>query len=390
MRIFALLLTVLVLQACTPADPTTMEEPADTPPPTADHTLFVGTYTRTEGHVDGKATGVYVLTADSATGTLSGQDTLTDIINPSFVHPDPTGRNLYAVSEIAGPDVPTAFLYAYARTPSGELEFLNRQPTGGGAACYVTTDSQRRLAFAANYLGGIAVYSIQEDGALSEAFLTTKFPGQGANSARQEASHPHSVFLSPDERFAYVCDLGTDRVWIFAVDYATPALTPAEPAFAESAPGAGPRHLTMHPEQPWVYVINELNNTISWFDRDPDNGALIPRDVYPTLPADFTGESATADIHLSPDGRFLYGSNRGHDSLVAFTVQEDGSLQLVGHYPTRGNFPRNFTIDPDGRFLYVANQNSDNVVQYAIDPETGVLEFVAEFAVPTPVCLQFG
>jgi 6-phosphogluconolactonase len=392
MRLFALLVTALVLGACTPAEPTTGEEPTDPAIPSAatDRTLFVGTYTRTEGHVDGQAAGIYVLAADSTTGALTGRDTLTGIVNPSFVHPDPTGRNLYAVSEIAGPDEPTAYLYAYARTPGGELQFLTRQPTSGGAACHVTTDSQRRLAFAANYLGGIAVFPIQDDGALGEAILTTDFPGQGANPARQEASHPHAVFLSPDERFAYVCDLGTDRIWIFAIDYTTPAVTPAEPAFAELAPGAGPRHLAMHPSQPIVYVINELDNTITAFDRNPDTGALTLRRSYPTLPADFTGESATADIHLTPDGRFLYGSNRGHDSLVAFAVQEDGSLQLVGHYPTRGNFPRNFTIDPDGRFLYVANQNSDNVVQYAIDPETGALDFVAEFAVATPVCLRFG
>ena len=391
MKIFALLFAALVLGACTPSEPTAMSQPSDSQSATATGpTLFVGTYTRTEGHVDGQAEGIYLMDVDSATGALELRETEADIVNPSFVHPDPTGRNLYAASEIANPDEPTAYLYAYARTADGDLRFLNRRPTAGQAACHVTTDRRRRLAFAANYLGGIAAFPIQEDGALGEAFFTTDFSGKGPNIARQDASHPHAVFLSPDERFAYVCDLGADRVWIFAVDYDTPALTPAEPAFAELTPGAGPRHLTLHPDEPWVYVINELNNTITFFDRDPNTGALTPRDIYPTLPTDFTADSQTADIHLTPDGRYLYGSNRGHDSIVAFAVQEDGSLELVGHYPTRGNFPRNFTIDPTGRFLYVANQNSNNVVQFTIDTETGALDFVAEFAVATPVCLRFG
>ena len=365
-----------------------MSESSPTDSAQAAPTLFVGTYTRQEGHVDGRGAGIYLMDVDPETGALRQRATREDIINPSFVHP--TGDRLYAASE-TGPDVDSsAYLYAYARTEDGRLRFLNRQPTYGFASCHVTTDARARMAFTANYMGGVAAYPLLEDGSLGPAVFKADFPGQGPNSARQESSHPHAVFLSPDERFAYVCDLGTDKIWIFAVDYDQRDLRPADPAFAEVAPGAGPRHLAFHPDRPLVYVINELNNTISAFDRDPASGALTSRGDYPTLPAGFAGDAATADIHLTPDGRYLYGSNRGHDSLVAFAVQEDGSLQLVGHYPTRGRTPRNFTIDPAGRYLYVANQDSDNVVQYTIDSATGALEFVAEFAVPTPVCLKFG
>jgi len=367
------------------------EATADKAPPNAEsHYVLVGTYTKKEGHVDGKAKGISVLKMDAETGKLSPHTLKEGIINPSFVTFSPNGNFVYAVSE-TGDDVgPSGTVHAFSVNPkTQELTKLNEQISHGFAPCHINTDKQARYAFVANYVGGVAaVYPIQKDGSLAPASEVIKLEGKGAH-AEQEASHPHAVILSPDDRFAFIPDKGADKIWAFEIDYSSGKLTPAAQPFATVHAGAGPRHLTFHPNGQFAYVINELDATITGFRYDAAGGALSEIQNIGTLPADYQGFNACADIHLSPDGRFLFGSNRGHNSIVIYSVNETtGQLQLVAHEPTRGDFPRNFMIAPGGNWLYVANQNSGNIVHFKIDRSSGKLSHAGETLTPTPVCLK--
>lgn len=348
--------------------------------------LFVGAYTKKEGHVDGKAEGLYLLGLDYGQPAFERLFTATDIINPSFVALSPDGRYIYAVSE-TGPEVDTVgYVYSYARH-GDSLQFINRQPSWSFAPCHISLHPSGRFAFVANYVGGtIAMYPIQPDGGLGAASEVIRLEGSGPHP-RQESSHPHSAFLSPNGRFAYVPDLGTDKVMIYRVDTLAGKLLPE--GFAPVAPQAGPRHLAFAADGRFAYVINELNNTVTAFRADPESGRLDSLQTLSTLPDGFNGESYCADIHISPDGRFLYGSNRGHNSLAAFAIDtQSGRLALIGHEPTRGDFPRSFALTPDGAYAYVANQNSSNITIFKIKPD-GMPEYVGEMNAPTPVCLVF-
>lgn len=364
-----------------------------TPPPVSESKtayMLVGTYTKKEGHVDGKAKGISILKMDAATGALSPHTLRDGIINPSFAIFSPDGNFVYAVSE-TGEDVgPSGTVHAFSVNPeTQELTKLNEQISHGFAPCHVNIDRQARCVFVANYVGGVvAVYPVQKDGSLGPASDVKQLTGKGPH-AEQEASHPHSVMLSPDERFAFVPDKGADKVWVFEVDYANGKLAPAKTPFAAVHAGAGPRHLVFHPNGKFAWVINELDATVTGFRYDAAAGALSEMQTIGTLPADYKSRNACADIHLSPDGRFLYGSNRGHNSIVIYSVDAtSGQLQLVGHEPTRGDFPRNFMITSDGNWLYVANQNSGNIVHFKIDHTTGKLTHSGETQSPTPVCLK--
>ncbi|MCB0608358.1 MAG: lactonase family protein [Lewinellaceae bacterium] len=352
--------------------------------------MWIGTYTKKEGHVDGQAPGIFRSKVDAQSGDLKDQFAKSGIINPSFVAVSPDDQYLYAVSE-TGPDVDTTgYVYAYMITDDS-LKMINRQPSYAFAPCHVSVHPSGKWVFVANYVGGvIAMYPVQETGALAMATDIQRFSGSGPNTARQEASHPHSVFMDPKGNFLLTPDLGTDKIMIFRIDTEAGKLIPADPPFAEAEPGSGPRHLVFYPDGKSFYVIHELNNTIVHYRFDPATGAATREQTISTLPSDFTGTSYCADIHLTPDARFLYGSNRGHNSIAIFSVDPlNQSLKAVGHQYTKGDFPRNFTIDPEGKRLYVANQNSSNIVQFNIDPETGMLEETAQYRVPTPVCLVF-
>lgn len=349
---------------------------------------FIGTYTRKEGHVDGKAKGIYQINADTSSGELFRISTIPDITNPSFVVYSPDGRYLYAVSEIGGGDDPHGYVYAYALN-GDKAEPLNRQYSHGNAPCHLAVHPSGKFLFLANYMGGIAMYPIQQDGSLGEASHVQYLEGSGP-TARQKSSHPHSVTLDQDGHFAYVADLGTDKIMIFSVNLEKGSLEPASTPFAQVAPGAGPRHMTFHPNGQLVYAINELNSTITLFSYDRADGHLEALQTVSTLPMSFTGNNSCADIHLAPNGRFLYGSNRGHNSIAMFSVDAGtGFLEPIGHEPTGGDIPRNFAIEPGGKFLYAANQNSDNIVYFKIDPGNGRLHKVDELHIPTPVCIQF-
>lgn len=351
-------------------------------------TTFIGTYTRKEGHVDGKGAGIYVFNQDSTSGSLDQVYVEEGIVNPSFVLPSHDGKFLYAVEEI-GPDVDSVgHVVAYAWDGKA-LKKLNSQSSHSFAPCHLNTDSQGRYVFVANYVGGtIAMLPIDENGGLQPASAVIKLSGKGPH-ARQDSSHPHSMNLSPDEKYLYVPDLGTDYINIYQIDYQNGKLTPANPAFIQMESGAGPRHFTFHPTLPFAYVINELNGTITAMRWQAESGALDIIQSTPTLPADFQGENTTSDIHITPNGQFLYGANRGHNSIAGYKIDvNNGQLTPIGYSSTQGEIPRNFAISPDGNYLYAANQNSDNIILFSIDND-GKLKYRNEIKVPTPVCVQF-
>lgn len=350
--------------------------------------VYVGTYT------SGKSEGIYLYRLDLTSGKLRHAATTKGVKDPSFIALAPGRRNLYAVNEVEdfGGKKSGALSSFAVDQPTGNLRLLNQQPSLGGAPCYVDVDRSARFVLVANYSGGnIAVLPIRSDGSLGEATDVKQYVGSSINVERQEGPHAHCIVLDPANRFAYGCDLGTDKVMIYRFDARKGKLIPGRTPWVQLKPGAGPRHITFHPDGKYAYVINELHATVTAFAHDHDRGNLKELQTIPTLPADFTGENTSADIHVSPDGHFLYCSNRGHDSIAAFQIApRSGKLTFVAHQSSGGKAPRNFAIDPTGRFLLVANQKSDNIVTYRRDLKTGQLTATGHVAeVPSPVCLKF-
>ena len=350
--------------------------------------VYVGTYT------SGKSEGIYLYRLDLTSGKLRHAATTKGVKDPSFIALSPGRRNLYAVNEVEdfGGKKSGALSSFAVDQSTGNLRLLNQQPSLGGAPCYVDVDRSGRFVLVANYSGGnIAVLPILSDGSLGEATDVKQYIGSSINVERQEGPHAHCIVLDPANRFAYGCDLGTDKVMIYRFDARRGKLIPGRTPWVQLKPGAGPRHITFHPGGKYAYVINELHATVTAFAHDRDRGNLKEVQTIPTLPADFTGENTSADIHVSPDGRFLYCSNRGHDSIAAFEIApRSGKLTFVAHQSSGGKAPRNFAIDPTGRFLLVANQKSDNIVTYRRDLTTGQLTATRHVAeVPSPVCLKF-
>jgi 6-phosphogluconolactonase len=349
--------------------------------------VYIGTYT------SGKSKGIYLYSLNLSSGALKHVATTSGVVNPSFLTLAPSRRYLYAVNEVeefAGKKSGAVSSFVVDQR-TGALKFLNQQPSLGGAPCYVDVDRAGRFVLVANYLGGNdAVFPVRGDGSLGEATDVKQYQGSSVNAERQEAPHAHCIVLDPAARFAYGCDLGTDRIMIFRFDSRRGKLIPAARPWVQVKPGAGPRHLTFHPGGKYVYVMNELQATVTAFAFDPLRGDLKEVQTVPTLPKDFTGADTSADIHVSPDGRFLYCSNRGHDSIAAFMINpRNGQLTFVAHESTRGKAPRNFAIDPTGTFLLAANQNSDNIVTFRRDPQTGRLSATGQVVeVPSPVCLK--
>jgi 6-phosphogluconolactonase len=345
--------------------------------------LFVGTYTG-RGSV-----GVYAYHFDPDTAALTLGAVAEGIENPSFLAVDSARGRLFAVEETG----PEGAVSAYSYNPeSGALTFVNRRPSQGAHPCHLCVDRSGRWVLAANYSSGTAcVLPVDQTGRLLDASAVVRHTGSGPHPDRQEGPHAHSITLDPTERFALVADLGLDRVMVYRFDAGAGTLTPAEPPWAQLHPAAGPRHLAFHPTGPFVYVINELDSTLTACAWEAGEGALRPVQTVPTLPPDFAGISHCADVHVSPSGRFVYGSNRGHDSLVIYAVDAStGLLGYVGHEPTQGRNPRNFALDPSGRFLLAANQDTDAIVAFRLDHDTGRLSPTGQVThTPTPVCLCF-
>jgi 6-phosphogluconolactonase len=362
--------------------------PAGEQPKTPKVWVFVGTYTN-----GGQSKGIYRLEFDLSTGKLGAPVVAGTSVNPSFLAIHPNRRFLYAVNEIGDfQKKQSGAVSAFSIDPkSGDLTLINQQPSGGAAPCHLVVDRLGRHVLAANYGGGsVCVLPFGENGRLGEATAFIQHRGASVNKQRQEAPHAHSVNLDPANRFAFVADLGLDKVLIYRFDAGKGTLTANQPPSASVKPGAGPRHFTFHPNGRVAYVINELDSTVTVFDYDAEKGALKEKQSVSTLPPGYAGRNGTAEVVVHPSGKFLYGSNRGHDSIAVFTVdQQTGKLTPAGFQNANIKTPRNFAIDPSGALLLVANQDADSIIVFRINQKTGQLLPTGNSAqVPRPVCLR--
>lgn len=349
--------------------------------------LYVGNYT-------GPASkGIQAFRYDAATLAFDSLGMVGEMPRPSFLALHPNGRFLYAVSEMGNDGRSQGALYAFAiDRATGRLTFLNRQPSGGGGACHLVVDKTGKFLLVANYgTGSAAAYSLKADGRIGGSSGRIQFEGSGPDSKRQTGPHAHAVVLSPDNRFLFVPDLGTDRIHILRFDANTGSLTPNTPGDTAVKPGAGPRHFTFSPDGRFGYAIDEMGSSVTAFSYQASSGALTEVQAISTLPEGFKGENNSAEIQIDSTGRFLYASNRGHDSIAVFSRDSrSGRLALLQIESSQGRTPRNFTIDPTGRYLLAANQDSNNIVVFTRDPETGRLAPTGKTtAAPSPVCLLF-
>jgi 6-phosphogluconolactonase len=348
--------------------------------------FYVGTYT------DGASKGIYRLELNPESGRLSDPALVAEAVNPSFLAWHPSRDVIYAVSETNtnGPRKAGAVM-AFRVTAGGKLEKINEQTSGGAHPCYVSVNAEATHVFVANYSGGsVAAFPLQADGGIGEASALVKHKGSSVHAARQRQPHAHAILPVRGSPFVLAADLGIDRVLVYRFDRSRGSLTPHEPAGVGTTPGAGPRHLALSPSGDTLFVINELQSTVASYAWDVNAGTLRPSVAVSTLPDGFTGSNTTAEVTVHPNGRFVYGSNRGHDSIAVFRVNGDRTLTRVGTYPTDGRQPRHFAIDPTGTFLLAANQKSDSIVVFRVDQETGALTNTGVSArVPTPVCVRF-
>jgi len=352
--------------------------------------LYVGTYTQ-----DGsKSKGIYAFRYDAATQEVTSLGLAAETTNPSWVALHPNGRFLYAVNEVQnynGPNSGGVSAFAVDRA-TGKLTFLNEVASRGADPCYITVDQSGKYVLVANYTGGsIAAFPISADGKLGTASAFVQHTGHGLNPKRQEAPHAHSIDLSPDERFAFVDDLGLDELLVYKFDKSKGSLKPNNPPFAKLDVGAGPRHFALHPSGKFAYVVSEMASTVTAFSVDLKAGVLHHSQSISTLPDDFKGENDDAEVEVHPSGKFLYASNRGHDSIAVFAIDPaKGTLTVVEHASTQGKTPRNFAIDPTGTLLFAENQQSDNIVIFRIDEKTGKLTPTGKvLEVGQPVCIKF-
>lgn len=351
---------------------------------------YIGTYTRGTG-----SQGIYLADLNVNTGALTNLRLAAEAANPSFLAIHPNGKWLYAVSEVESfRENKGGAVLAFDINADGTLTAKNAQPSGGASPCHLIVDKAGKNVLVANYSSGTAaVLPLEADGRLKAASQVVQHEGKSVDPRRQEGPHAHSINLDPSGRFALVADLGLDRVFVYRFDADAGTMSPADPPFASVKPGSGPRHLVFHPNGRRVFVINEMASTITTFAYNPDTGALTPaktEDVS-TLPAVSAADNTTAEIRVHPSGRFVYGSNRGHDTLAQFAVDANsGALAPLGHTAIRGRTPRNFEIEPSGRVLVVANQGTDRVLSFRIAPETGMLTPIGNgIPVSAPVCIRF-
>ncbi|HVU07986.1 MAG TPA: lactonase family protein [Verrucomicrobiae bacterium] len=348
--------------------------------------VYFGTYT------GAKSKGIYVSSFDSASGKLSAPELAVETVNPSFLAISPDRRFLFAVNETehfnGQPGGGVAAFQLDAQT--GKLKFLNQQLSGGANPCHIVTDATGKFVFVANYnSGNIEVLPAQTDGLLGVPTALIQHHGSSVNKSRQEGPHAHCVALDADNR-VYVCDLGLDKVMIYHLETGGQLATNEIP-FAGLKPGSGPRHIVFSPDEKWAYVVSEMGSTVTALAHDAKTGALKEIQTVSTLPADFHGYNSGAEIALHPSGKFLYASNRGHNSIAVFAIDEkSGQLTPVQFQSTLGKTPRGFAIDPTGQFLIAANQDSDNVVVFRIDEQSGKLtETGQSFEVGKPVDVAF-
>jgi 6-phosphogluconolactonase len=346
----------------------------------ADYLVYVGTYTGE------KSKGIYAFRMDKQ-GKLSPLGLVAETPSPSFLAIHPNNKYLYAVNEKNDGSVSAFSIDA----KTGKLAQLNDQPSHGAGPCHIIVDETGKTVMVANYgAGSIAAYPVQKDGSLGEATAKIQHQGSSVDSRRQKGPHAHHITTDPSNRYALVCDLGLDKILIYRFDPAKGSLIANEPAFGVVKPGAGPRHLAFHPKGRFAYVNNEMNSTLTVFSFDPKRGALEEVQTVSTLPAEVKGNS-TAEIEVHPSGKLVYVSNRGHDSIAAYSIDpKTGRVTFIEHQSSGGKTPRNFAIDPKGEFLLSENQGSHSVVAFRIEPKTGRLQPTGEKAdVGSPVCIKF-
>ncbi len=344
--------------------------------------VYVGTYT------SGESEGIYTFELDAETAKPTQPQLAAKLKNPSFVAISPDQKFLYAAgeSEVSGV---TAFAID---SQSGQLNLLNSQSSGGAGPCHLSVDHTGKCVIVANYGGGsVACLPIAEDGSLQQASTFIQHTGSSINPSRQKGPHAHSANIDQNNNFAVVADLGLDQLLVYKLDASKGVLTPHDPPFTNVDPGNGPRHFSFHPNGKFAYNCNEMTSSITAHAYDAKAGTLTPLMSQSTLPTDFTGNNnSTAECLVHPSGKFVYVSNRGHNSIAAFQIKADGTVQASGHTSTNGEIPRNFGITPDGKFLLAANQNSAKIVIFKIDQNTGNLIPTGDVvSVPNPVCVRF-
>lgn len=336
---------------------------------------------------------IHAFRFDSNRGRLHPLHRTNDVEMPFFLAVSPDSKFLYVIDAEQFGSEKQEFVASYAvEGRTGKLERLNRQSTRGAASCYLDIDATGKSVVVANYsTGSVAALPVREGGSLGEVTSFVQHRGSSVDPARQETPHAHSIEISPDNRFALAADLGMDKVLVYRLEAATAELSANDAqAFATVPPGSGPRHLTFHPNGKRVYVINELKNTVTFFNYAADSGTLTQRQTISTLPMDFSGTSYCADLKITPSGRFLYGTNRGHDSIAVYRIGDDGILHLVDIEPSLGKGPQNLLITPDGRWLLCANMPGNNLAVFAINSNTGHLTATGDpISMPMPSCIRW-
>jgi len=350
--------------------------------------VYIGTYT------GAKSKGIYVSPFDPATGKLGPPELAAQTANPSFLAVHPEGRFLYAVGETSSFEGKrTGAVGAFSIGPkTGQLTLLNQQSSGGAGPCHLAVDKGGKCLLVANYgSGSIAALPIQRDGSLGEPTSTIQHQGSSVNPQRQAGPHAHFITPAPDNRFVLTCDLGLDQVLVYRLDATKTALARNDPAFASVKPGSGPRHLAFHPSGRFIFLINEMGSTVTVLAYDAKRGTLKELQTISTLPEGFTGKSTCAEVQVHPSGKFVYGSNRGHDSIAVYAIDpENGKLSWVDCRSTQGKTPRHFTIAPTGQWLLAENQDSDNIAVFRLDTRTGRLSPTGQVVeVGKPVCAVF-
>lgn len=347
--------------------------------------VYFGTYT--SGNNGSK--GIYRSVLDTNTGELTAPVRVAEATNPSFLEIHTNGKYLYAVSESGR----AGTVSAYAIDPDTKnLKLLNNQPSGGSGPCHVNIDHTGKNVLVTNYnSGSVSVIPIKSDGSLAEPSCFVQHEGSSVNPQRQKGPHAHSVNISPDDCFVFVADLGLDKIMIYRLDVDKGTITPNDPAFVKIKPGSGPRHFAFGIDGKYAYVINEMGGTIAAFAYESASGTLTEIQTISTLPDDFSGSNSCAEVRVHPNGRFLYGSNRGHDSIAVYHIDPaNGKLTFVERERADIKTPRNFNIDPTGKFCLVANQGADSVVVFKIDQKTGTLESTGyKISIGKPVCVRF-
>src|SRR5437773_4291803 len=382
---FACVLALLFGRASHPC-----AQAAATPRNSKEFLVYIGTYT------GGKSKGIYVARFDSVSGRLGAPELAAESLSPSFLAIHPNQRFLYAANEtgeFAGKKSGAVSAFVIDSN-SGKLTLLNQQPSGGDGPCHVAVDKTGKTLLVANYGGGsVEALPIKPDGSLDAPTSFIQHRGSGVDKQRQEGPHAHFITTDAANRFALACDLGLDKVLVYKFDPANSSLVANDPPSASVAPGSGPRHLAFHPRGRYAYVINEMKCTMTAFSYDPERGEMKRLQTLSTLPDGETAKPnySTAEVEAHPNGRFLYGSNRGHNSIVVFAIDENtGKLARVENVSTQGKTPRSFGIDPTGKYLLAANQDSDNAVVLRIDPSTGRLTATGiSVEIGMPVCVKF-